>query len=276
MRLILGSAAFVLFLHVPGLAMADDAPSTEVIIATPVEGADPDALPPAPDCGRPERLSQLDRIECQNKALSAEVAHLRLKLDAPPERKIGFGLGLAAQGERSGLMLEGNLQFLFGCYMVGYGGCVGFTPTINVWRLSIRPAGVGLMFYHDGADPLTVRYIPRDWDVVWTTSGDLDLVGKLRLRVQLTWFFPNPGAVFGYAGDRIDAHVNEYDRKVREDYERAKDIRSEEEADAWRDDVKNDYREFRANLREDGDIPGEAYKKAWKTPWIIIGLRYEF
>lgn len=276
MRLILGPTTFVaLLLCAPAKAEAEEAPYT-VITATPVEGADPDAGPPKPDCSKPEQLEQLDRIECQNKAMAAEIKSLRMRLDEKVERKVGFGAGLAMQGPRSELMLEGNLQFLFGCYVPGHGGCLGFVPTINVWRLSIRPSGIGIMSYHDDAAPLSVRYIPRDWDVVWTTSGDLDIVGKLRLRVQFTWFFPNPGAVLGYSRDRVEEDVNDYHRKLREDYERAKDVRTEEEAEAWRDDVKKDYDEFRGKLREDSDIPGDAYKKAWKTPWVIIGLRYEF
>lgn len=190
---------------------------------------------------------------------------------------VELGFGVLWRGEEGPYaVIEGNLSYLFACYVVDRGVCVGFVPTIEISRVRIKPIGIGLMYYQHENKPLTVQYVPRRWDFMFTSGYDLSLWEGLDIRAQVSWFIPNPGAVSRYVEKRLKQHHREY-RQEYDDAERR--IRNEDDPYT----IKEHYRELADIAERYGDAVEDdlnqfsrAYSRAGESYLVLIGMRWRF
>lgn len=204
-----------------------------------------------------ERLAQLEK---QNKELLERLKNLDAKIDDLKDRTdhetLGFGLGLAsglkeAKG-RYFLVVDANLRYLFGCIYAQNRFGAGLTAQMRLWNVQLRWLGVGVMYYDD-VPALSVPEFGRSLDLMVTSGLDWRVWEGLEIRAQVAWFIPPPGPIYDKAWKRIEQAADEFD--IKDPNKRKVDKKAPEEA--W-------------------DIVTDAYKRAIGSPYLIIGLRWEF
>jgi len=204
-----------------------------------------------------QRLAELEK---QNRELLERLKKLDAKVedlkDQTDHETLGFGLGLAsglkeAKG-RYHLVVDANLRYIFGCLYAQNRFGIGLTAQIRLWKVQLRWLGVGVMYYDD-VPALSVPEFGRSLDLMLTSGLDWRVWEGLEIRAQVAWFIPPPGPIYDKAWKRIEQAADEVDIK---DLNRRK-VDKKAPGEAW-------------------DIVTDAYKRAIRSPYLIIGLRWEF
>lgn len=226
-------------------------------------------------------LENLRLIQEQNAQLAEQIRALEKRLDerTEPEHKRLFEIGTGfafRQGDVGRFVLEANLAWINATLILPGGWGVGLGPTIEAWRFRFRPFAVGLLWYFDRHHPLVVRAIPRDWDFLVSTAADFLVWRGLQVRFQVFWTFPNPGDVMDFASKRAAGHWDEFREDIDRNSWEASHADDAEDANVAWERSKDDVEDFASDLRDDGSIFNEAYKRAGKLPYFLIGIRWEF
>ncbi|MFA6603345.1 MAG: hypothetical protein WCT10_00720 [Patescibacteria group bacterium] len=206
---------------------------------------------------------QLDDLQSQNAELIERIEKLDEKItrleSKTSHETVGVGIGIAsglknAQGEHR-LVLEANLRYFYACLYAQNGVCGGVSTNLHLWNVRLRWFGIGLMYYGNyGIDrALSVPEFERKFDLMLTSGLDWRVWEGLELRAQAAWFIPSPKPVYNKAKERIEQAAEEFDIYDSDSRAAARHAPS----DAW-------------------DIVTEAYKRAFRSPYLIIGARWEF
>jgi len=277
-------------------ALAVDAPTapslveTAVVVdepaAAPSIAAEPDAVePPAPsEPGSEAKVASADPNALADISAAAERSLLQLRLadlatqneemarrlkkleekverleDNTSHETLGFGLGLAsglkgAKGEYR-LVMEANLRYVYACLYAKTGFCGGLAANLRIWDIQIHWIGAGVMYYGDYGDKgaLSVPEFGRSMDLMLTSGLDWRVWEGLEIRAQVAWFIPPPGPIYEKAKERIEQAVDEIDLK--DPNRRKPDTKAPK--DAW-------------------GIVTDAYSRAFRSPYLVIGARWEF
>jgi len=200
---------------------------------------------------------RLKQLEDQNQELRRRLEKLEGKVgridDNTSHETLGFGLGLAsglkeAKGEYR-LVLEANLRYVTASIYAKTGFSLGLAANLRIWDLQLHWIGVGVMYYGDGR-ALSVPEYGRSCDLMLTSGLDWRIWNGLELRAQVAWFIPPPGPIYDRAKKRLEEAVDDFD---------VNDTKPAEKApkDAW-------------------GIVTDAYGRAFRSPYLVFGLRWEF
>ncbi len=228
----------------PTVSRAEPASYHEVAavpIDVPPPRTEPEPAPPQPPAAVDEEARRrLSDLEKQVKDLKERVGDVE---EEQRHRTFGIGPDLLVPVRRGRTLLgaEANLRYFYGCYYLNAGGCLGVNATVEVWRFKLRWLGAGV-FVNQG-EPLTAPELPRNWDIMLTSGVDCRVWRGLELRAQADWFFPNPGGAYQAAAKRIRRGIRELDLKAPKD--------------AW-------------------GIVVDAYTQAARSPYLSLGVRWEF
>lgn len=204
-----------------------------------------------------QRLSELEK---QNRELLERLKKLDAKVedlkDQTDHETLGFGLGLAsglkeAKG-RYFLVVDANLRYIFGCIYAQNRFGVGLTAQMRLWDVELRWLGIGVMYYDD-VPALSVPEFGRSLDLMLTSGFDWRVWKGLEIRAQVAWFIPPPGPIYDKAWKRIEQAADEVDIK----YPNKRKVDKKAPEEAW-------------------DIVTDAYSRAIRSPYLIIGVRWEF
>ncbi len=285
-RMFVGLASSLPFFIPPSAARAEevviDGQTYRVIVASPVQGAPVPEPPPPPP--RPKMLEEaLADLTEQNRRLAESIERLGGKIEeqgkAKTETVYGLGAGVLMTTGQVQLVLDANLKYFFAGYYPGKGECFGLVSTIDAGHIQYHPLGFGIFRYDDRHDPLTAEFLPRGWDLMFTTGLDVRLTAGLRFRFQVSWYFPNPFDVERYAQDRIEEDLKEWERRHNGNYAAAKEQAGQLDEAAPGDFVeaeKENTRELGRAIDKHTSEAWGSYKKAGQKPWFQLGLRYEF
>lgn len=152
---------------------------------------------------------RLESLEERNRRLTKRVNELELRAteleEATAHQTFGIGMGMGMPSDwrySPHFAMELNLRYLWGYYYQGAGGGLGLNTLLEIWRLKFRWLGLGV-FWGDGEE-FSAGEVNRGWDIMLRSALDIRVWRGLELRAEVQWFFPNPGAVFRYAGNAAD------------------------------------------------------------------------
>ena len=156
-----------------------------------------------------------------------------------------------AKGEYR-FVMEANLRYVFACLYARNGVCGGLAANLRIWDIQLHWIGVGVMYYGGYGDDraLSVPEFGRKLDLMLTSGLDWRIWNGLEIRAQVAWFIPPPGPIYDKAKERIERAVDEVS-------------------------VENPIPDKKAP-KEAWDIVVDAYERAFRSPYLVIGVRWEF
>jgi len=211
-----------------------------------------------PGCDRLE--GQVRDLEQKQRDLEAKLAGQEKRLSLAEELlsyqtlSVGLGIGIP-KGEGSyRALLQVNAGPVSGYYYVTAGYGVAVVVPVKLWMLRIKPIGFGIFKNSNENKPMLVSDYHRSLDFMLVSGIETRVWKGLTFNFELNWFIPLSAST----------PANILEQKAKEG------------ADQIDPNDPNSLNTAGDTAKQGVDTIADAYKRAWRTPMIVIGLHWVF
>jgi hypothetical protein len=233
------------------------APVQQTVVVTPATCPQTPALT-CPGC---EKLGDKIRdLEQKQKDLESQIAGQDKRLSVAEELlsyqslSVGLGVGIPKGPGSFRALLEVNAGPVAGYYYVNGGYGVAVVVPVKLWMLRIKPIGFGLFKNSDENKPMLTSDYPRSWDFLLVSGVETRVWKGLMFNIELNWFIPLSAST--------PANILEQ--------------KAEEGADQVDPNDPNSLNTAGNTAKQGVDTIADAYKRAWRTPMIVVSLNWVF
>ncbi len=229
----------------------------QTILITPTPCPAPSALA-CPGCEKLE--DKVQELERKQKELEAQLAGQEKRLSLAEELlsyqtlSVGLGVGVPKGDGAIRALLEVNAGPVAGYYYVAAGYGIAVVVPVKLWMLRLKPIGFGLFKNADEKDPILVSDYHRSWDLMLISGVEARVWKGLMFNFELNWFIPLSAST---PAGIMEEKVNEGSDQV---------------------DPANptDLSDAGQTAKQGIDVIADAYKRAWRTPMIVVSLNWVF